>query len=55
MYEKAAFCSPKEYSSVARQSVPLKVDKFCFRQEFYSQVSKAYFVLQQIAKYLPFK
>ena len=35
MYEKAAFCSPEEYSSVARWSVPLKFDKLCFLQEFY--------------------
>ena len=41
MYEKAAFCSPEENSSVARQSVPLKFDKLCFRQEFYLQVNKA--------------
>ena len=41
MYEKAAFCSPEEYNSVARQSVPLKFDKLCFLQEFYSQVNKA--------------
>ena len=26
MYEKAAFCSPEENSSVARQSVPLNRD-----------------------------
>ena len=50
MYEKAAFYSPEENSSVAQQSVPLKFDKLCFLQEFYLQVNKAYFVLQQIAK-----
>ena len=40
MYEKAALCSLQEYSSVARQSVPLKFDKLCFLQEFYLQVNK---------------
>ena len=33
MYEKAAFCSPEEYSSVARLSVPLKFD-FLFSPRF---------------------
>ena len=41
MYEKAAFCSPEEDSSVARQSVPLKFDKLGFLHEFYLQVNKA--------------
>ena len=41
MYENAVFCSPEEYSSVARLSVPLKFDKLCFLQEFYLQVNKA--------------
>ena len=41
MYEKAVFCSPEEYSSVAQESVPLKFDKLFFLQEFYSQVNKA--------------
>ena len=32
-YEKVAFCSPEEYSSVA--------DELCFLKEFHSQVNKA--------------
>ena len=55
MYENAAFCSPEDCSSVAQQSVPLKFDKLCFLQEFYSQVNKAWFVLQQIAKISSFQ
>ena len=40
MYEKAAFCSPEEYNSVAWYSVPLKFDKLYFLQEFYSQINR---------------
>ena len=40
MYEKAAFCSLEENSSVAI-IVSLKFDKLCFLQEFYLQVNKA--------------
>ena len=50
MYEKAAFCSPEEISSVALLSGPLKFDKLGFLQELYLQVNKAQFVLQQITK-----
>ena len=54
MYEKAAFCSPEEYSCVARYSVPLKFDsELSFLQEFYSQISLAWRIVAIIS--LPFK
>ena len=37
MYEKVAFCSPEQYSSV---DVPLKFDKLCFLQEFNHKMRK---------------